>query len=543
MTTGLRPTRAWTRGLPTAALAASLSLLSLLAAACGPEPVVRVMDGRVVRGRFIDDTAYGAFLLGALAEQGGDLAGARTHYLSATAKDGGDPETWTRLGSVRCRLDPADPTADSDIARALALDPRYEPALAASRVCANLRAGKQAPSDAPTLNETSTAIVVERPLRSTESERREVVALTLLHGDRVTAWEALANWGVMRGDTTLAVRGMIGVARRAPGRRRALARSAIELAGAGHLDAARALSGELIDADSRDNAGGMSRSTGPLPLVARLALDEALIARDLPRIHARSSRTHLGLEVAAGRAWAMGDAALARDLIALTFRADPLNVEARMVHDGAAGRAASRLLVAEPSSLAPDVAMPFARELVRSESVAAAHRALSLRSRGQDIAGDPVLTPIAVELVIAGALEDDELSASARIELVARRGAVPSESLVADPTLDARHRLLGLALIHPGDPGTLAEANRMAPAASEDLLVAAALARIALARREPLVGEVRRFLESAVSTDPIAAAVVVDLARSDGPPAALAQARAQLAALARTPAERAHATE
>jgi hypothetical protein len=67
--------------------------------------------------------------------------------------------------------------------------------------------------------------------------------------------------------------------------------------------------------------------------------------------------------------------------------------------------------------------------------------------------------------------------------------------------------------------------------------------KISLARGEAVPRELVTALESRASADPIAAAAVLDLAQRAGPAAALLPARRHLAALARTPGERALAAE
>ncbi len=540
-------------------LAAGLTLIvGVTTPGCaGTGPVVRVMDGHVMVGRYIREQAYAFFLAGALAEGATgaegkpDLEVALGHYERAARLDPGEPEIWVRMGRVRCRLDPGDPGASANIARALRIDPAYEPGAAAQAFCARLRTnGGAAVELAEDVDDDVGLMSLAEPREPgaaplLDEERRRVEALTLVHGDRVAAWLALAQWGTSHSDAALAARGMVGVARLAPRRWRAVAESTIALAGDGHLFAAREVAAALFDAKGDGRAGGEPGPVVSVPLVARMALDAALLARDGATVRARSARAHLGLELAAGRAWAMGDAALARDLIALTARADPTNLEARLVHEGAEGRAASHLLPSPGTgwSLAPEVALPFARHVLVTEGLGAARRVLASGTGVRVPSNDPILTPLAVELAVAGALAEDALPADARVELAARSGRLPTEADLADRTLDARHRFLGYALLHPADPAATALSRRLSTAAAEDPLVAVALARLHLARGEPLLGDARTRLESAAAADPLVAAALVDLARSDGPAAALSHAKERLAALAKTPAERARVAE
>jgi hypothetical protein len=531
----------------------------LLAACAGNDAVVRVADGHVLQGRFIQPEAYGVFLLGALADEQGDMRTALGQYEKAASLDPDDAELWTRIGRTRCRIDPDDGESEAALAEALRLDPAYEPASAARAYCATLKREGRAAADEmaraqeldPQESTTREAPSGGTPHPPADVERRRLEALTLLHGDRAAAWDALAAWGLAHGDTALAVRGLVGAVRRSTARRMAVGRAAIAFAGAGHAVAARELSAALLDTDLDPDSAGSARDVASMPLVVRLALDDAVRARDTARVHARSVRAHLGLEIAAGRAWTAGNVGLAHELVRSTVKADPGNLPSRLVHEGTAGRARAGLLpragarpgeVVAVAPLDPEVAIPFARDVLLTEGVQAARRVVGYGGGVRLSAGDALMTPVAVELAVAGVMTEDSLPPDARIELAARRGASPDERDVLDAALDARHRLLGLALLHPTDPAARDDADRLAGAAAEDPLIAAAIAKIALARGEQVSQEARTRLETSASTDPIAAATLVDIDHG-GPSAALDRARARLAALARTPAEVARAAE
>jgi hypothetical protein len=510
---------------------------------------VRVFDGRVAVGRYIPERAYAFFLAGALAEAGGtkpDLENALAHYEGAAQFDGNDPETWTRAARLRCALDPADGDADVELDRALRLAPAYPPALAARAACARTRAGAPA---GPLVDDPLIAAEVPSTERAglAVDERRRLEALTLEHGDRVAAWETLEAWATAHGDASLAARAMVRLARLAPAERLRLGHAVVALAGAGHLFAAREVAAALLDAPGDRSSGGEAGPATSLPLVVALALDEALIRRDLPRVRARAERAHVEIAAAAGRAWAMGDAALARDLVALVVKADPEDPGARLVHEGAEGRAASHLIARGDGrpvgALAPEVALPFARQVLITEGPGAARRVVA--AAGPLPTGDVLLTRVLVDLAVGGAAADESLPPDARIEVAARRGVPPLEVDLADATLDARHKLLALVLLHPTDATTDALAARLAPAAAEDPLVAVALARLHLIRGAPFVAEAstRARLESAAAADALVAAALVDLVAKDGPGPALTRAQHRLAGLAMTPAERARVSE
>ena len=529
-------------------------LLGASAAGClGSGPVVRILDGRAVTGRFIPVAAYASFLAGALAEEKGDLDQAIVAYEAAASSDSHAPEIWTRLGLTRCRRDPKDPRARSALDEAMRQGAHFEPALVLRERCGHETGTTTVQAETPDGDGLSALAASADPADEADSEarRRAIEALTLTHGDRVAAWEALAAWGLAHGDSRLAVRGLIGLAQRSPGRRLALGKTAMALAGQGQLTAARELASALLDAPGDRSAGGEAGAPAALPRVARLAIDNALLAHDAPRALERSTRAHVGVEIAGGRAWLLGEPELARALVATTVKSDPSNLDALLIKEGASGRAATRLLADRSTKeaglpaapLAPEVALPFARDVLVTQDAAAARRVLAFGGGSHVPAGDALLTPVAVDLAIAGVIEEGALPSDARIELAARRFRAPLEADVLAADTDARHRLLGLALLRPNAVDTGALARQLASAVAEDPLVAASLAKIVTARHEALEAPARALLEQVAPGDPIAAGALLDLARTSGPPAALATARTRLAALARTPEERARATE
>jgi hypothetical protein len=519
--------------------------LLVAAAGCGwSGPVPRVVDGRVIEGNFVSDLAYAEFLRGAVAEAQADpdLPAALGHYRAAARADSSSPELWTRIARLRCRMEGGQ-GPEEDVAHALSLDPRYEPALALSRICDALHVARAGP---PVDDESPLPALADPSSRPTDdAERRRLEALTLLHGDRVGAWEALATWGALHGDVLLEVRGLIGVAARAPGKRFSLAKEAVSLAGMGYRLEARALAVAVMDAPGDRSAGGMGPAPGSLPLVPRLAMDDALLRGDVEQVRRIVSRAHLPVAVAAGRALAMGKPELARDLTLLPTRADPADLASRLMRDAAEGRATSRSLPrgASDALLPPEVTLTFARQVLLSESVAAARQVLSLGGGAHPEGADSSLLPIAIELALAGVIADGELPAEARIELAARRGVPPEPADVEASGTDARHALLGRALASPSDPDVRERARRLAPAALEDAVVAVALARVALGGGESLPVDARSFLAAIAPGDALAAATLVDLATHGGTPAEVTHAKRELAALARTPAETARATE
>jgi hypothetical protein len=527
----------------------------LLFAACAPHPdVTRVMDGRVVEGRFIEPESYAAFLQGALAEEAGHLPAALGAFSVAAALDDRDPLILSRLGGVLCRMNPEDPRAAQAFARALQIDASFEPALEASARCARARGENGAAVEDAKRAAVADPLAVLPEVMLAEADldrtRAELVALTLLHGVSPAAWDALAAWGVAHEDPMLVARALAVVARLAPSRKEELADRAVGLAGDGELFAARTLAAALIDAPGDRSSGGEGPAPAAIPLVARLAVDEALVRHDAAGAALRATRAHLGLDVVAGRALLMGDAVLARELVLPVVLADPRAEGARLVLATAAFRLGERDLLAralEPSRsggglIAAEALLPFVQLVQRVSSTEAARRMLEAWSPLGLLAGDALVTPVAVDLAAQGTLEDTALPADARIELASRRSEVRGEA-AAKGGMDARHLLFAWALARPTDPATLELARRLAPAAGHDALIAVAMARLSLAEGRALSPAALDRLLAVDPADPLLAAAALDLAKRGGDVQAIAPARARLTALARTPGERAHALE
>jgi Tfp pilus assembly protein PilF len=518
------------------------------------------MDGRVFEGRFIEPESYAAFLRGVLAEEAGQLPEALRAFAAAAALDDRDPLVATRLGGVLCRMDPKDPRAEEAFARALRIDASFEPALDARARCARARGDDGAAAatamlavaaDPLALSPEVMLAEVEVARTRAEAARDRLVALSLLQGTSVVAWDALAAWGVAHHDAMLVARALGAVARLAPSRKAELADRAVGLAGDGELFAARTLAAALLDAPGDRSSGGEGPAPAAIPLVARLAVDEALARHDGARAALRATRAHLGLDVVAGRALLMGDAALARELAEPVVRADPRAKGVRMVLATAAFRLGEGDLVtralemprSDPAPLPAEAMLPFAELLQRVSSAEAARRMLEAASPIALLAGDALVTPLAVELAAQGVLADEALPADARLELAARRSEVlPAEGAPA-ASMDARHLLFAWALERPTERATLELARRLAPAADHDALVAVAMARLSLAEGRALSPAALDQLLAVNPADPIVAAAALDLAKRAGDVRAIAPLRARLTALARTPGERAHALE
>jgi hypothetical protein len=142
-----------------------------------------------------------------------------------------------------------------------------------------------------------------------------------------------------------------------------------------------------------------------------------------------------------------------------------------------------------------------------------------------------------VALAARGALDASELDGNGRIELAERRGDVVDDPVTR--TADARHTLLALARRDPRGAATKSLAARLAPARAEDAIVAVAFARLALASDAGSVSQAAATLDRFDPADPLVASAALDCAVRAGDARAIPLARRRLAAVARTPAERA----
>ena len=535
----------------------AFALALALAACVKQEGVLRVVDGNVVEGAYVEPEAYAAFLRGAIAEERGEKEEALKAYAAAAALDPNDPEIWARIARVACLKDPSDHGSDAALARAFALDASYAEAWAVRAECAMARgdaAGAEAAArrafDADRMA-TDLELLLARATDGgrAEATRDRLVVLTLAHAESVAAWRALAAWGLAHDDVALYARALAEIARRAPLDRAKIATAVKVFAGDGEIAIARTLAAAVVDAASADGFGATSDE-----VVARLAVDAAIVAGDVERARLRATRTHLGLERAAGRAALLGAANVARDLALPVVAADPHARGAAMALAAVAGergdlealRAAFvGLKRAAPGRVPAECLVAFARTVARVVSDEEATRTIASTAHDAVVAGDALAAPVAVELTARGVFPEAELPLDAAIELAARRMQPPPDAALggthAQPApTDARHELLALALARPASPRATELAKRLARVRDRDPLVAVAHARMALARSEapdaaPLLAR--------DPGDPLVAAAALDLATKRGDAATAARARATLIATARTPAERARTAQ
>jgi hypothetical protein len=302
-----------------------------------------------------------------------------------------------------------------------------------------------------------------------------------------------------------------------------------------------------VDAASADGFGATNEE-----LVARLAVDAAIVAGDVERVRLRATRTHLGLERAAGRAALLGVNDVARELATPVVAADPHARGAAMALAAVAGGNVDALRAAfigfkrtAPGRVPAECLLAFARTVARVVSEEEGTRTIASTPHDAIVADDALVAPVAVELAARGVWPESELPLDATIELAARRMQPPPDAALGGthaqsaPT-DARHELLALALARPESPRAAELAKRLSRVRDRDPLVAVATARIALARNEE--ADASKLLARDPG-DPLVAAAALDVATKRGDAATAARARATLIAIARTPAERARSTQ
>lgn len=502
--------------------------------------MVRVYDGTIVAGRFIGPDGYANFLRGALAEASGDLGTALGFYERAADDDGDDPMIWARIGELRCRRQPGDRAADDAFARARKSDDGYAGALGAEARCEALRGHRDR---AETLTREASAadprnvdlvaqwVALESQTSSGEGRAR-AVALTREHGEREAAWDALAQWARAHRDAPLFAEALRGLLAAAPGRSPDVERGAIALLGDGHRRLAEEVAAAVADAPRELLVRGPRE-----PVVARLAIDQALGRGDGARAEQRASRGRVPLSEVAGRASLLGQGTLARELAERVRAADPSSSGAELVRVAESVRFGDGVLRTR-SDLPPlACVLAFTRRLAVSVDVDAARAFFEAMPRAAALAHDPLVNAALVDLAARGAVPDGALPVQAAIELAARRRTAPP---TLGESVDPVHRLLWMALTQPHDEAAGAQAERLVPAADDDATVAFSVAAIARSRGGPdATAAVSERLTHATATfpaDPLLLALAVETTGRGGHSEA---ARTRLMAVAQTDAERA----
>ncbi len=529
---------------------ALLAAMLLAPAACSKYQVTRVVDGQIMNGEYIQPEAYAAFLRGAIAEEARDLPGALVAYEEAARIDGDNPEIWTRVSSVRCAINPRDSGARWASARAVALDPDYAPAWTARAKCDLARGEDRVGAERDALRaadeepkavapQVELALLEEKHPRSSEMARNRLIALTITKGSSAVAWDALASWAKGHGDAILRARAYGEVAHRAPLRRAALAQEVTLLAGEGELPAARMLAGILVDAPGAGDrtSGGPGAPPASVPLVARLAVDDAILSGNVDRVRRRATSAHLALDEVGGRALLLDQPAMAQELVSPLAAGDPGSAGARLVlavaaydlHDPAEIARALGARESEgstaPRETAASALLPFVRLVARSMSRADAHAVIDAMVPAPLVDGDPLVTPVAVDLASRGVIAKTTLPPDALIELAIRtQTPLPPKS----DRQDARHTLLALAWEKPEAPETQNLLRHLASAVGHDPLVTVAAARIALNQGKVSNGTVERLMAIG-PLDPLVLATALEIAEKRGDSALSAQLRARLA--------------
>ncbi len=179
---------------------AAVALVVLLMCGCAlPEkPVVRVVEGREVPGRFVDVPAYALYVRGVVLEERGDLAGAEDAYRRALQHDPDSAHILARLGALGCRHGWGE--AERSFQAAEAVDPHYELlwrfrarcALRQGRARAAARSAEMAFRLDPDQPEATLLLarVREEQQRPAEAQRL-LEALVVRLPDSLEAWQAL----------------------------------------------------------------------------------------------------------------------------------------------------------------------------------------------------------------------------------------------------------------------------------------------------------------------------------------------------------------
>lgn len=515
--------------------------LVALAGCATPSKVARVYDGRVVEGPYVPPEAYAAYLRGVLAEEAGDFRSALAAYEEAIQADDEDPEPFTRIGDMRCRLDPKSRAADEAFAQAQSIDRTYEPLHVARARCAAAR-GQEARALAwtesvrPADRQGPELEALYLSLAGKRAERSRAIALTVAAGEHVVAWEALIAWGKTHDEPELVARGLEGLLHVAPMRSNEVEAGALELLGQGERGLAQRLAAAVADAPEDLGVRNVHDA-----MVARLAIDEALIRGDLARAERRAVRGHVSRAEVAGRALLLERAEEARALAAQVVEADPTDRGAAMV-DAAIAPSDARLRGAHAKGSAASVpgvcALALAQRLASRGEIEAARTFLAGANVERLVPRDP-LGAVLVELRVRGVVADTALSSELRLEVAARQRSAPP---AIDPTVvDARHALLFHSLVDPTGAPARGLLAKLGAAVDRDPLVGFALVRAALAS-PPSAPEGWTRVRAAIAAapaDPLVLAAAVELAKKSGKAEDVAPARARLMAVARTPAERA----
>lgn len=277
-----------------------IGILPLFLAGCifGPAPVVRVVGGHEMVGRYISPEAYASYAEGAYLEAKGQPQEAEQAYRRALADDPDSAAIWTRLGALACPHSAAD--AARSFARARGIDASYAPLWREQGSC-DLSHGKL---DAA-LAEANKAFALDP---DDEPTTLLLAQLFQKRGQQKTAltWlEAL----VARDPTSIpGWRALLSAAHRAKNHQQ-------------ELGAARAL------IRLSPNARGELERRYP-ELAPQASMDRALLSGDIAAARQRALAAHLTLGDLAVRAAELGLVSAAKKVADEVLRADPEDANA-----------------------------------------------------------------------------------------------------------------------------------------------------------------------------------------------------------------------
>jgi tetratricopeptide (TPR) repeat protein len=292
-----------------AAVGASAVLLALswLTPGCASSSAVtRSVRGRLVRGRFVTDDAYAAYLRGALLEAQGKREAALSAYTEGARHDPNSPELLTKIGALICDRQDVGGAASGEkpgaaFERAAAIDPGYEEAWTERARCflkrGQLTDAAQAARVAVSLdpNRVEPALLVSLALERLgriEEAKRWIQGLVARNPASIEANEAMAAFAERTHDAAL------------------------------HAAAERALA-EL--------GAGPDRRSPTLKARTTVADVDAAIARgEFDEARRRALAARLSSGALSLRAAAVGAASFAREQADLVLAADPGDSDARV---------------------------------------------------------------------------------------------------------------------------------------------------------------------------------------------------------------------
>jgi hypothetical protein len=511
------------------------ALAVLVGCGAGGGKVTRVIDGRLVEGRFVAPEAYALFLRGAIAEGSDALPEAIASYEAVARVDDEDPEVFARIARARCARDPRDPKARAALERAFALDADYGPAFAAAAACGDTSAAERAARVEPRDAGAQLAYARKAPAGAA---RARLLELTLEQPNSGDALDALASWADAHDDLDLLVLALGEAARRVPRLDAVTAKRVLALAGEGQTARARRVAAALLDARGLAERGGAPLDETTRAAVGRLAVDEAAERDDETALRRRAIAARLPITEAAARAALATRFDLAASIARVTLAADPNDAGARMVlaasaearGDASALRAAFSTPSRSRSAPAAACAL-LARALLRASSADAARTAMAAVTCDPVARDDSPVVSMWVDFAARGIVPETTLPPEGRIELAFRK----REPLGDTPRdLDVRHELLARAHRDPKDARATELATKLARRSPTDPIVLASLLAVARAHDQTLDDLSRAAL--APPADPVLDATLLETLPSG---AERTRIRARFAALAATPAERA----